>query len=137
MKALGDGESLFISRDFGGALDALAYIARHEDEREPVRTFLLRYVNHPKQTVRTSAIRALGTLGDARAIAALEAFDVGADGDPVKQAAAEALRALRDGREAPAQVRELREQVLELQKQNEKLRERVDEVLKKVEAKLQ
>ncbi len=59
---------------FGQAFDTLAYIARNEDEKTDVREFLAGYVNHPDRNARAGAIRALGTLGDPKAIAIVETF---------------------------------------------------------------
>ena len=124
------------ARGFAGGLDALAQISRDEEDRTPVREFLTGYVNHANRRIQAGAIRALGTLGDPKAIAVLETF-AGEDArDRVQRAARGALEVIRENEPlVPEEVGQLRESVAELQKENAKLKEQIEEIKKKLDAK--
>ena len=74
MAVLNKDEDRFTSRGFGQGLGALGHVAKSIEKKDDVRDFLVKYVNHPKTIVRTSAIDALGNLGDPKAISVLGAF---------------------------------------------------------------
>jgi aminopeptidase N len=116
-------ESDFTSRGFGQGLEALAHVNRKEEEKDRVREFLVGFLNHPQRSVQRSAISALGTLADPKALAVLQplARDVG---DPVlSRAARSAVEALEQNKPAtPAELVELRKIVTELIAGNEELR---------------
>jgi aminopeptidase N len=115
-------------------LGALAYIARNEKEKTEIRELLLSYVNHPRQAVQLAAIRALGTLEDSRAIAALEKFSTAAKDTPKRKAAEEALTALRAARKPTDDLKDLRNEVLELQKRDRDQQKQLEELRKKIES---
>ena len=98
----------------------LAYLARHEDNKDAVRDFLLGHVDHLKNSVATAAMGALGELRDPRAIPVLTTF-VAADSDsPEGKAAQSAIDQIRKNEapgQAPAEVSKLRGQVQDLEKQ--------------------
>lgn len=127
-------EAEFPTSSFGSALDTLAYLARHQDDRGPVREFLAGYTLHPKREVRVAALRALGTLRDPKATALVASFDVGPNSDPVKIASSEALSKLREVSKVPVELGEVRAIVSDLKKSNDELRKELDELKKKLEA---
>ena len=134
MRALKAREGEMESRDFGDALDALAFLARNDDDRDGVRAFLVGYVNSPKRDIQTRAIRALGTLRDVKAIPIVQAFTGDSENDPIARAADDALKALRDEKSPPVEVKDLRGEVERLRKDNDVLRKDVDELKRKIEA---
>ena len=113
-------ETSFPSRSFAQALRTLAYLARHEDNKDAIRDFLLGHVDHLKNSVATAAMGALGELRDPRAIPVLTTF-VAADSDsPEGKAAQSAIDQIRKNEapgQAPAEVSKLRGQVQDLEKQ--------------------
>ena len=74
MKTLEQRQEMFTSSGFGRGMETLARISSQEEDKDEVRTFLLRYVRHPKRSVQTRVIRALGILGDPKAEAVIETF---------------------------------------------------------------
>ena len=128
LKVLRKHEDRFTSRGFGSGLTTLAEVSKSQNKKDPVREFLLGKVNHPKTTVRTSAIRALGTLGDPKAMAAIEAL-VGSAESGIAQAARDASGKIRDEKPtAPKEVIELRKEVAEMKKANEKVEKELKEL---------
>ncbi len=134
LTVLSDPKRTFSDRDFNRALDTLAYIARNDSNRDRVRRFLITHLNHPRDTIRVGAIKALGTLEDPRAIAALETF-AGADEKTPEQSAAEsAIKKLRDEKTPPEDLRKLRKEVLDLQKSSRDMKKAFDDLKKKLDA---
>ena len=133
---LTEREQEFRSWDFARALETLARISRNEEDKTRVRTFLVGYVNYPKQTIQAGAIRALGALGDTKAIPILETFSSDESDDRTERAAERALKDLRDRKElVPREIIQLRETVDKLQKQTDKLRDDLDDIKMRLEAK--
>jgi hypothetical protein len=99
-----------------------------------VREFLAARLNHPKKRVQQAAIAALGTLGDAKAIAVLEKFTSAPKESPERTAAEKAITSLRDTRKPGAELGTLRNEVLTLQRENRELRREFEEFKKKIEA---
>jgi aminopeptidase N len=134
LEALPKREAELTSYGFGQALETLAYLARNEEKKDTVREFLLRHVNDKKRPVQLAAINALGTLGDARAIAALQTFATAAKGAPAQTAAERAVAQLRAGRKPVDDFKDLRQEVLDLQKANRDLRKELDDLKKRLAA---
>ena len=135
-RTLGEREQQFTSWDFARGLDTLAHISRNEDDKAKVRNFLAGYVNNPKKTIQTGAIRALGTLGDTKAIPIVETFSGDDAGDRLERSAKNALKALREKKQlVPEEITQLRETVEGLRKENEKLRNEVEDIKKRLDAK--
>src|ERR1041385_4614836 len=132
LETLAQRESEFTSRGFGQGLSTVAYLARNEEKKDRVREFLAGYVNHKKRAIRLAAMGALGTLGDPKAIAALEKLATAAKESPERTAAEKALADLRAARKPVDDFKNLRSEVLDLQKQNRELRKELDELKKKV-----
>ena len=121
METIQERESEFRSRDLARGLETLAYTARNEDDKSEIREFLIGYLDHPKKTVRSQALSALGTLGDPKAIAVLDAFQ-GSQDDRIKRSAEQAISKLRENKPtAPQEVIELRKEMAEVKKESEKL----------------
>jgi HEAT repeat protein len=76
----------------------------------------------------------LGTLGDPKAIPALEKFSTAAKDSPQRVAAGRAVFDLRAARKPIDDFKNLRQEVLDLQKANRELRKELDELKRKVEA---
>jgi len=127
-------EADFTSGGFGSGLSTLAFLARDEETKDTVREFLLSKVNSSKRRVQQAAINGLGTLGDAKAIAALEKFTSASKESPERAAAERAVVTLRDTKKPSEQVGTLRNEVLTLQKENRDLRKEFDDLKKKIEA---
>jgi aminopeptidase N len=135
-KTLSQRETQFTSSGLARALDTLARIARNEDDKTKVRNFLAGYVNHPRRRIQTGAIRALGTLGDPKAIPVIETFSGDEPGDRVQRAAKDALKALREKKQLlPEEIVHLRETVDKLGKDTEKLKNDLDDIKKRLDAK--
>ena len=134
-KVLADRERDFTSYDFARGLDALAYIARNEEDRDGVRKFLSRYANHNNKKIQRAAIGALGTLRDPKAIGLVETFSGGKEEkDEIQEAAEKALEKLRNAREVPVELQELREEVLQLKQASEETRKNLEDLEKRFEA---
>ena len=128
-------EARFTSPDFGRGLDSLAYLARDQKDetREVTRRFIAGYLDHPKETLRRSAISALGTLEDPRSLGALKTFvEAGNPGLPESKAAEEAIRKLNGEKGQAAEVTDLRRELLELQKELKTVKDGLETVKKQV-----
>ena len=137
-RTLAENERQFTSRGFARALDVLAHISRDEQDRTKVRKFLTGYVNHPNSSIQSGAIRALGTLGDPKAIAVIETFSGDDPYDRTQRAARDALRAVREKKQlVPDEIVRLRETVDKLNKETEKLRDELDDIKSRLDAKEQ
>ena len=126
-------ESAFTTRSFAGALDALAYIARNEDDKDEVRNFLLKYVNHKKEGIRVGAINALGTLEDPQAISVLETFASAAKETPERTAAEKALATIRAAKRSVDNLSDLRAEILSIKEQQREAKKEVEALKKKTE----
>ena len=99
-----------------------------------MRDFLASYVNHPKSTVRSAAIGALGTLGDPKSISVLEAFSSSSD-KRIERAANQALGKLRESKPtAPKELIELRKEMAAMKKESKKVLSELKELRKQLKA---
>ncbi len=122
-RALETDEAKFTSGGFASALSVLGHLARNEEAKTKVRSFLMQHVDHLKRNVARAAMGALGTLGDAKAAALLESY-VAADSESADgKAAKNALNQLRKkaGPPVPAEVNRLRGEVNDLRSQLKQL----------------
>ena len=122
------------SGGFVRGLSALASLARNDEKKEPVREFLLEQLNSPRKRVQLAAMNALGALGDAKAIPALEKFAAGPKEARERTTAERAITLLRETRKPSAELGTLRGEVMTLQKENRDLRKELDDLKKKVDA---
>jgi aminopeptidase N len=133
-EALSRRESEFTTGGFSQGLNALAYLARNEENKNEVREFLVLHLENKKRNVQRTAINALRTLGDPKAIGVLEKLATASKDSPERTAAERALSDLRAGRKPVDDFKNLRQEVLDLQKANRDLRKELDDLKKKVEA---
>ncbi|MCI0744502.1 MAG: HEAT repeat domain-containing protein [Verrucomicrobia subdivision 3 bacterium] len=131
---LREADGKFTTSGYVRGLETLAYIARHEENKDTVREFLVNHVDHPKERIQVAAINALGTLDDAKAIPVLEKFTTALRESPERTAAEKALTLLRDNRPPPVELGSLRGEVLTLQRENRELRKELDDLKKRFEA---
>jgi aminopeptidase N len=111
------------------ALATLAAIAQRGRRRDAAFETLRSYLDHPRLTVRSAAIAALGALHDPRARRVLEPFAEEGQNDRLRRAAQGALEAVdRDARTAPDEVRELRRELRELREKYDKLEGSLEEL---------
>jgi aminopeptidase N len=136
MEALSTRQAEFTTRGFAQGLSALAYLSRNEEKKDTVREFLIGHVNDKRQTVQVATINGLGGLGDPKAIAVLEKFATGPKESRERRAAERAITDLRAARKPIDDFKNLRQEVLDLEKVNRDLRKELDELKKKVEARL-
>ncbi|NQV35376.1 MAG: HEAT repeat domain-containing protein [Phycisphaeraceae bacterium] len=129
------------SREFGSVLSTLAVCAKHMDDTTDARDTLLSLINHPKRSLRISAIRALGVLGDKKAAAVLETLafkqrQVNGKTDPVQRAAQTALQQVQKNMPlaAPEEVVELRKNVKTLEQNNAKLEDKLNDLESRLDA---
>jgi aminopeptidase N len=115
-------------------LDTLAYLARNEEKKDAVREFLLGYVNDKRQSVQIAAIRALGTLGDPKAIAVLQTFANADKASPPQQPAEKAVADLRAVRKPVDDFKNLRQEVMDLEKANREQSKELQDLKKQFEA---
>jgi aminopeptidase N len=127
-------EADYTSRGFARGLNTLAYIARDEKDRSAVCEFLLGYVNSKKRVVQLGAIEALGTLGDAHALAALGKFALARRQSPEQLAASRAIQAIENFRKSTEGLADVRKELLDLQKENRELHKNFDALEKKFNA---
>ncbi len=122
-RALETDEAKFTSRGFASALGVLGHLARNEDSKIEVRTFLMQHVDHLKRNVARAAMGALGALGDAKAAPLLESYVVADKESPDAKAAQNALNQLRKqaAPPMPAEVNRLRGDVSDLRAQLKQL----------------
>lgn len=129
-------EKAFTAHGFSEGLETLATISRERRNKSQVRSFLLGYLNHPREAICVGAARALGELGDPAAFASLETLAI-QDGPPsrLSRAAAEALQRLQQqSPQAPEEITSLRQELTELKSQNAQLRKQFDELKARLEA---
>jgi aminopeptidase N len=119
---------------FINGLEVLAYLARNDELKDAVRDFLLAQLQHKKRAVPPAAIRALGQLGDERAVGPLGKYLTGQKPSPERDAAQSAIAELRATRKPVDDFKNLRNEVLDLQKNDRDLRQQLDEVKKALEA---
>jgi aminopeptidase N len=134
MDVLNRREKDFTSGGFAQGLTTLAQVAKSLDDKAAVREFLVARVNHPKSRVRSAAIKAVGVLGDARALSVLQAFADSSD-ERIAGVAKQAVDSLRDSKPtAPSELIELRKTVAEMKKQDEKLKAELQEIRDQLKA---
>ncbi|MBT3605568.1 MAG: M1 family metallopeptidase [Candidatus Latescibacteria bacterium] len=133
-KTLKTQHKAFPSGTFGRSLDALAYLARNEDNRKKLRLFLAGYLEDDRKTIRRWAVTALGTLRDPAAIPLVSTF-VGAGEDAVEKAAEGALKSLRENNKGSVEMKDLRNEVLKLKEKNEKMEKDLADIRKRMDAK--
>ncbi|QEG42382.1 Aminopeptidase N [Roseimaritima ulvae] len=134
MQVLEQRQAEFSARDFGTGLTTLAQLAKLADDKQAVRGFLTRFVNHPQQGVQTASIGALGKLGDPQALSVLKAFADSSD-SRISKTANTAIGQLNEVKPtAPKELIELRKNLQAMKQESEKLEKKLDEIQKQLEA---
>jgi len=108
----------FTTRGLSESFEQLAFLARDVEGKTPYREFLLGSVNDPRERVQISAVKALGVLGDDRAIAVLESFRHGATEGHLKtlnDAANGSLNSLRSDKAPSQELKDVRKKLGELE----------------------
>ena len=132
---LGARERQFTTRGIGNVLNTLAHISQDQDQKTPVRRFILRYLDHPRRRIRVAAVRALGTLRDPEAKSVLDTLAGKGRQGRLAKAAQAALKKLQETAPlVPEELIELRKVLTQLKDQNDKLHEEVKDLKQKVEA---
>ena len=119
------------ARTFDKGLDAVAFLARNESNKGPVREFITGYARHRRTSTQVAAIKALGTLGDPQAIGVVEAFAGGAEGSPPQKAAKTALEKLRAGRPAATKLDDLRRELETLKRAQQAIQKQLEDAQKR------
>jgi aminopeptidase N len=131
-QTLSKQESAFTSFGFGAGLGALGRLSRNEQNKDAVREFLQRYLNHKKRSVRIAAITALGALGDPKAIAVVTTFASAAKETPERGEAERVVAELRAGRKPVDDLKALRQEVLDFQKTIRDQKAEIEEMKKQL-----
>jgi aminopeptidase N len=126
----------YADRDGSAALGVIAKLYSTADDKTPAREFFEQCLHDESRRLRGAAIRALGTLGDSRALPALRAESTSEGMGRDVNAAAEAIKKLEQSSPlAPKEVVELRKLVSELQKSQQQLEEQIEQLGKQKAAK--
>lgn len=127
-------ESQLPSFGVARVLGAVGHLARNNEDRKDARELLAEFTGRSNRAVRLGAIRALGTLGDSKAIPVLETFAAANKESPEQKAAAAAISAIRSEKRPSDELKDLRNEVLELKKGDQDLRKQIDDLKRKFEA---
>ena len=136
MEALSAQQAEFTTRGFAQGLAAVAYLSRNEEKKAAVREFLIGHINDQRQTVQIATINALGGLGDPKAIGVVEKFATAQKESRERRAAERAITDLRAARKPTDDFKNLRQEVLDLEKANRDLRKELEDLKKKLDARL-
>lgn len=118
---------------YAAALDALAFLARQQPDRSEVIAFLTSHLSDPREGHRAAAAKALGTLGDPRARAALTSLTGvrKAFPDPVRTAAEASLARLTSLQSGAPELQDLIQRLQQQQKKLEELNDTIQKLEKK------
>lgn len=130
LEALRKDLNRFGARGLAEAIDAVAYLGRHAEKKDEVYAVLAEYAAHPRQTVRSAAIRGLGVLRDERGLAILGKHAGGPDDSPDTRDAKRAIEAIQNYRPVVRELQTLQNEMLALKKQSEDFRKELDELKK-------
>lgn len=134
MQILKERAGAFEVGGLGTALETLGWLTRNEAERGEVRELLLSHTRSLRQGVRLAAIGALGTLGDPKAVAALQTYARAGRQTAERGVAEKAVESIRSTKKPGTDLKSIREEVLELQRANTGLKGQFEELKKKMEA---
>ncbi|MDB6070059.1 MAG: Peptidase rane alanine aminopeptidase [Verrucomicrobiales bacterium] len=113
-------------REFGQALDSLAFLSRDAAE-SGVQPFLTNLLTDNREVVRSAAARALGQLRDPRSLAALRNVSA-VRNDPAAAAAGEAIGKIEAAMSAPVQTQEAWKKVQDLTQKTEELEKKLEKL---------
>jgi HEAT repeat protein len=136
-EALQRHETQWTTRGFTAGLDALAYLARNEQDKNFVREFLARNMNHKKKGIQLAALTALGTLEDPKGSPILATFASAARESDERKAAEKALMVIHLADNPSNNLKGLRDEILELKQESRDTKKELDALRKKLESKTQ
>lgn len=119
------------ARTFDKGLDAVAFLSRNETVKLAAREFITGYVTHPRESTQLAAIKALGTLGDPRAIGVVEAFAGSAKETPLQKAAQTTLEKLQAGRPVAPELKDLRRELETLKRAHQAIQKKFEDLQKR------
>lgn len=134
LRLLKEGRARFPRDVYGRGLEVLGFLARDEAQRDAAREFLYESLEAPVDRIVIGALRGLGDLGDASALAIVEAFAGEGHPNAVRKAARQAAQKLRSEKPAEPRLRDLRQEVLDLKEESSKLKEQLEALEKRFEA---
>ena len=105
------------------AVDALGRLGAilPEEKRKPVREFLIDLLDDPIETVQYAAARALGDLGDEKAVQPLQRFAGGSGPENARDVARSSIDAIHTHTGEPQNLSDLRQRIDALEKSRERL----------------
>ena len=115
------------SRNLAKAIQTLGEIAKDSDQQSIAFDWIISQLDHPKTNVQSSAISALGDLGDRRSKALIAAYIDSSD-DRIKRAAERAMKQFNE------QTATVPQEVIELRKSLQKLKQETEEMKQEFEA---
>ncbi|MCE9518767.1 MAG: HEAT repeat domain-containing protein, partial [Verrucomicrobia bacterium] len=117
------------------AFDAVAFLARNDKDRDPVRAFLVRYLTHPREELRVAAVKGLGTLRDPKSLAVLQPLTTKLKlfKDPVREAAEKSIQALEADQTKTQELKDVWSKLQELQQKSEEMQKQIEKAGKKPE----
>lgn len=123
----------FRTRDLVGVLDALAFLAREQKDRDATREFIAGFLSSPKEELRTAAAKSLGTLRDPKAIALLQPLvaETKPFNNPVRTAAEKSLQDLSSLLAGPQDLKSVWDKMQTLQKKTDDLEKELETLRKK------
>ncbi|MGI8605336.1 MAG: M1 family aminopeptidase [Verrucomicrobiales bacterium] len=133
MKRLQESALDFDTDDYAAGLDALAFLARRQENKDEVRGFLGAHLSHPREAYRRAAAKALGTLNDVRALALLQPLTATRKPfkDPVREAAEKSIQQIESLQVGPPEIQNIWQRFQELQKRTEELETQLEKLQKK------
>lgn len=125
----------FSSGSYGRLLSTLAKLAKDQDGQDQVFELLRDELDNPKETIQTSAISGLGSLGDVRARSLLDSL-AGSSRSRIERAANQAIKNLDDEEPlVPAEVKQFRETMQEMRDEMKSMKEQIETMKKETAAK--
>ena len=106
----------------------LGKLAEYTEQKEPIRDRLIELLDDPWLRTRLTAVGALRTLGDDKAIPALDRLIARELDGRVVRTCREATAALRKGRDKGEEVKKLREELDKLREEHRSLKDRMEKV---------
>jgi aminopeptidase N len=134
MQTIKDRGSEIDSRVVAEGMVTLARISQRGRRQREAYDFLTDYLDHPRESLRVGAIRALGELRDARARPLLERARDGAINSNLAPVVKAAIGELDKAPQAPAEVSQLRSELRELRANQEKLQKLLEALESKSQA---
>ncbi len=125
----------FSSSALAQAFDAIAFLARNDKDREPVRVFLTEYLNHPREELRVAAAKSLGTLRDPKSLAVLQPLTTKLRlfKDPVQDATEKSIAALEAEQTKTQELKDVWLKLQALEKKSEEMNQQLEKTGKKPE----